>query len=125
MTECMQACEKLDKSRSPNIENVDEMNVFLKNLAETVYIPGTLKVYPKALSSIWLAITDENEEENWVDWYNGNSVNILDGVNGQLGKANLATNQATCKNILYTSLLASILNNTLCQKNAFMFMHYY
>ena len=89
MTECMQTCEKLDKSRGPNIKNVAEMKTFLQKFADIVFVPGTSKLFPKALSAAWLAITDENEEDNWVDWYNGDSVDILDGVNGQLGTAHL------------------------------------
>ena len=87
MTECMQTCEKLDKSRGPNIKNVAEMNAFLQKFADIVFVPGTSKLFPKALNAAWLAITDENEEDNWVDWYNGNNVDILEGVNGQLGTA--------------------------------------
>ena len=89
MTECMQTCENMDKSRSPSLENVDEMNEFLKKFAEAVYIPGTSKQFPNALISSWLAITDKDEEGNWVDWYNGNSVNLFEGAIGQIGKTNL------------------------------------
>ena len=61
------------------------MKTFLQKFADIVFVPGTSKLFPKALNAAWLAITDENEEDNWVDWYNGNNVDILDGVNGQLG----------------------------------------
>ena len=83
----MQTCEKLDKSRGPNINNVAEMQAFLQKFADVVFVPGTSKTFPKALATTWLAITDENEEDNWIDWYSGDSVDILDGVKGQLGTA--------------------------------------
>ena len=89
MTECMQTCEKMDKSRGLNIKNVAEMKAFLQKFGDIVFVPGTSKLFPKALNAAWLAITDENEEDNWVDWYNGNNVDILDGVNGQLGTVHL------------------------------------
>ena len=91
MRECMQTCEKLDKSRGPNIRNIDEMNVALQKNAETVYIPGTATLFPNAITeSIWLSITDEKEEGNWVDWYTGESVDLSDGLSGQLGKVILS-----------------------------------
>ena len=94
----MQTCEKLDKSRGPNIRNIDEMNVVLQKNAETVYIPGTATLFPNAITGgIWLSITDEKEEGNWVDWHTGESVDLSDGLSGQLGKVILLSKNCQIK----------------------------
>ena len=85
MRECMQTCEKLDKSRGPKLENVDEFNTFLKKIAETVYFPGTSKLFPNALAAYWISITDESVEGTWVDWFTGDSVDLTNASSGQLG----------------------------------------
>ena len=83
----MQTCMKIEDSRAPDLDNIDEMNVFLKKMANTFNIPGTSNIFPNAVSkTIWMAITDQNEEGKWNDWYSGETKELLDGVFGELGK---------------------------------------
>ena len=83
----METCRKLGNSRAPELGNIEEMNVFLKKMANTFNKPGTTDLFPSAVSkTVWMAISDENEEGNWTDWYSGEMTDLLDGVFGELGK---------------------------------------
>ena len=65
MTECMQYCQKMQRSRAPVIRNPGEMRAFLQRFAEIVYVPGTSGPFPTALGSIvWSPFTDEDDQTN-------------------------------------------------------------
>ena len=83
----MKTCEKFQKSRSPKIENVDEMLNFLQKVAEVIYQPGTQSQYPKALMStaVWLPITDKKQEGKWLDFYDDKQIDLLQGRTGMTG----------------------------------------
>ena len=83
----MHTCEKFQKSRSPKIENVDEMLNVLQKVAEVLYQPGTQSLYPKTLSStaVWLPITDKKEEGKWLDFYEETEIDLRQGIYGNTG----------------------------------------
>ena len=57
MEECMQTCQKLDRSRAPQARTNDELIKLRKYMAEVFHIPGTMQKYPKAPSPvIWLSV---------------------------------------------------------------------
>ena len=86
MMECMQTCQKMQNARSPKLENVDEMFVFLKKIAEIVYQPGTQTLFPNALgSSVWSSLSDAEEEGHWMDWYSKTEIDLLQGLSGEVG----------------------------------------
>ena len=69
MSECMQTCQKFQKSRGPYVSDINTMNSFVDRVSEIFYKPGTREYYFNALGAIWMSMTDENEEGKWLDWY--------------------------------------------------------
>ena len=71
MTECMQTCQKFQKSRSPQLFDYDSMINMMTYIAEFVYKPGTTEYFDESLygEAFWTSITDINEEGKWLDWY--------------------------------------------------------
>ena len=71
MTECMQTCQKYQKSRSPYLTDSISINNHLANIADFAFQPGTSKFYDEleVSESFWISITDVQEEGKWLDWY--------------------------------------------------------
>ena len=71
MTECMQTCQKFQKSRSPHLTDSTSVNNMMANIAEFAYQPGTTKYYDDLRygEAMWISVTDVQEEGKWLDWY--------------------------------------------------------
>ena len=62
MTECMETCQKYEKARVPELRTLDDMHRVLHKIADTVYLPGTASLFPKAKSgTVWMSITHKME----------------------------------------------------------------
>ena len=62
MTECMETCQKYENSRVPDLRTLDDMHRVLHVIADSVYLPGTTSLFPKAKSgTVWMSITHKTE----------------------------------------------------------------
>ena len=62
MTECMETCQKYENSRVPELRTLDDMHRVLHVIADSVYLPGTTSLFPKAKSgTVWMSITHKTE----------------------------------------------------------------
>ena len=114
MPECMETCKKYEKARAPELRTLDDMHRILHKIADTVYLPGTANLFPKAKSgTVWMSITRKEEIESevepepeaesepepehghrhehegkWVDWYTREFITseLYYGISGKLGK---------------------------------------
>ena len=83
----MLTCQNLQQSRAPNLENVEAMKIFLQKMANVFFLPGTSNVFPGVVArpSVWMAITDAETEGQWLDWYNGQEIDLSEAAVNDIG----------------------------------------
>ena len=64
----MQTCSKLNKARAPASSNLQELEEARQLHVKFCKIPGIM------YGSLWVAITDAEQEGEWRDYYSGQEV---------------------------------------------------